>query len=125
MRVYVVERWDDFYVARYEIAGVYDSLERAKAAVRDDVKRYSDEVGDETILEDFEKDGYVDQFVRIGDYELERGDPSEAYNFRHSLPLKGSNVPAPKKKPPMPLVEPPRKVEPVAPISKVCGVIKG
>ena len=72
MRVWIVELYVDF--CSYEISKVCSSFDKAKDSVREDVKEFVSQFDDDTatdMMNDFEKEGWVEEFVRMHDYEVD------------------------------------------------------
>lgn len=73
MKVWVVEIFhDDLH--GYEISKICSSFEKAKDSVRTDVQEFFGQFDEETVTEvmnDFEKEGWIEEFVHISGYEVD------------------------------------------------------
>jgi hypothetical protein len=74
MRVWVVELYDDFCGCGYEISRVCSSFDKAKDSVRADVEEFVGQFDEEeatNMMNDFEKTGRIEEFVRMYEYEVD------------------------------------------------------
>lgn len=72
MKVWVVELYEDY--CGYAVSNVCSSFDKAKDSVRADVQEFVGQFDEETatdIMNDFEKEGWVEEFVRMQEYEVD------------------------------------------------------
>lgn len=72
MKVWVVELYEEY--CGYQVSGVCSSFEKAKDSVRADVQEFVSQFDDETVtdmMNDFEKEGWIEEFVRMTEYEVD------------------------------------------------------
>ena len=68
MKVWVVELYEDY--CGYQIFKVCSSFDKAKDSVRADVQKFVSQFDDD-LMDDFEKEGWIEEFVRISGYEVD------------------------------------------------------
>jgi hypothetical protein len=72
MKVWVTELYEDY--CGYAISNVCSSFEKAKDSVRADVQEFVSQFDEETVvdmMDDFEKEGWIEEFVRISEYKVD------------------------------------------------------
>ena len=72
MQVWVTELYEDY--CGYQISKVCSSFDKAKDSVREDVQEFVSQFDKEEateIMNDFEKEGWIEEFVRISEYKVD------------------------------------------------------